>query len=144
MLTWKVIYYYIRQPYFFVEPKSKTEYWFGVCHGWLHLQGLPRAVRNASRARITKSKILSHCGTRTRGWTFRLWRSPGFNCSIFFNLPATHSKFSKIICRVLLSHNICTVLLFDQLKSLPTVKSLQNVIHGKLLCFIYHVLQVNV
>ena len=40
-----------------------------------------------------------------------------------------------------LSYN-CIVLLFDQLRILLTVKSLQNVIHDKLFCYIYHVLQV--
>ena len=45
-------------------------------------------------------------------------------------------------CRVVLSYNICIVLLFDQLRLLLTVKSLQNVIHDKLFCYIYHVLQV--
>ena len=44
-------------------------------------------------------------------------------------------RWSKIICRVFLSYNICIGLLF--------VKSLQNVIHDKLFCYIYHVLQVN-
>ena len=37
-----------------------------VCHGWFHLQGLTRAVRNASRAKITKLKILANSGMRSR------------------------------------------------------------------------------
>ena len=42
--------------FFFYQKISKTGYWLGVCDGWFHLQGLPRAARNASRARITKWK----------------------------------------------------------------------------------------
>ena len=53
--------------FFSIELISKTGYWIRVCHGWFHLQGLSRAVRNASRARITKWNILAHCGIRTRG-----------------------------------------------------------------------------
>ena len=34
--------------------------------------------------------------------------SPGFNCSIFRNLPAAHGRCNKIICRVFLSYNILT------------------------------------
>ena len=37
-----------------------------------------------------------------------------------------------VICRAFLSYNICIVLLFDQLRSMLTVKSEQNVIHDKL------------
>ena len=59
-LTWTGIYYCRRQPYFFIEPISKTGHWLGVCHGWFHLQGLPRAERNANRTRSTK-KTLVHC-----------------------------------------------------------------------------------
>ena len=29
--------------FFSIEPLSKTEYWLGVCHGWLNLHGLLRA-----------------------------------------------------------------------------------------------------
>ena len=40
----------------------KTMYWLGVCHGWFHLHGLTRAVRNVRQARVfTKWKILAHC-----------------------------------------------------------------------------------
>ena len=38
------------------EPFSETGYWLGVCHGWFHLQGLTRAVRNTFGARITEWK----------------------------------------------------------------------------------------
>ena len=40
--------------FFSIEPLSKTGYWLGVYHGCFHLQGLPKAVRNTNRARITK------------------------------------------------------------------------------------------
>ena len=52
-----------------------------------------------------------------------------FTCAIFRNLPAAHGRCSKIICRVFLSYNSCIVLLFDQIRSLLTVTSLQNVIY---------------
>ena len=55
---------------FSIEPLSKTGYWLGVCHGWFHLQGLTGGVKNASRVRITKLKILVHCGIRTRDLSF--------------------------------------------------------------------------
>ena len=66
--------------------------------------------------------------------------SPGFTCVILKNLPAGHGRYRKIICRVFLSYNYCIVLLFDQLRSLLTVKSLQYTIHDKLFDYIYHVL----
>ena len=40
------------------------------------------------------------------------------------------------------SYNIFIVLLFDQLRILLIVKSLQNVIHDKLFCYIYPFLNV--
>ena len=67
--------------------------------------------------------------------------STGFTGAIFRNLPAASGRCSKIVCRIVLSY-VCLVLLFDQLKSLLTVKSLQNVIHHKLFCCIFHVLQI--
>ena len=51
--------------YFSIEPVSKTGYWLGVWHGLFHLQGLTGDMRIASRARITKWKILAH----SRIWT---------------------------------------------------------------------------
>ena len=45
---------------------SETGYELGVCHGWFHSHGLIGAVRIASRAWITKCKILAHSGIRTR------------------------------------------------------------------------------
>ena len=112
---------------------SKTRYWLGVCHVWFHLQGPLRAVRNASRARITKWKIHTYCGIRTRDLSLTKRRryhwatrtdvcrvdksSPGFNCASFRNLPAAHGRCSKIICRVFLSYiysyTICIALLFQ-------------------------------
>ena len=52
-LTWTVIYYSDGSHIFSIEPSSisKIGYWFGVCHGWFHLQGIPRAMKNASQAR---------------------------------------------------------------------------------------------
>ena len=58
--------------------------------------------------------------------------STGFTCSFFRNLTIGRGRCSKIICRLFLPCNICIVLLFDELRSLVTVKSLQNVIHDKL------------
>ena len=55
-----------------------------------------------------------------------------FTCAIFRNLPVARVRCSKIICRLFLSSDICIVLLFTKLRSLLTVKSLQNVIHEKL------------
>ena len=105
-LTREVIYLHCRrQPYFFYRTLSKTGYCLRICHGRFHLQGLPRAVRirNASRARITKTKLLAHCGIRTRAFKFRskgattelrrlmsvkwIKNLPGFDCAIFRNLP---------------------------------------------------------
>ena len=43
------------------------------------------------------------------------------------NLPAAHGRCNRIICRVFLSYNICIFLLFDHLRSLLIVNSLQNV-----------------
>ena len=40
-------------------------------------------------------------------------------------------------------YNICIVLLFDQLRTLLTVKILQNVIHDKLFYYIYQVLKIH-
>ena len=74
---------------------SKTEHWRAVCHGWFHAQGLPRAVRNASRARITKWEFLATVGfepgtfrlrsedttTELRELTSAVDKS---NCAIFF------------------------------------------------------------
>ena len=123
------------------------------------LQGLPRVVRNASWTRVTKWKILAECGIRIRDvplakrrryhWATRTdvcrsdKSSPAFNCAILLNLPVAHGWSSKIMCRVFLPYNICIDLLFGQLRSLLTVKSLQNVIHHKIFCYIYYVLQVN-
>ena len=61
--------------------------------------------------------------------------SPGFTCAMFRNLHVDCSRCSKVICRFFLSYNICTVLLFDQIKEvyLLTVKSLQNVIHVQII-----------
>ena len=94
--------------FFSIELISKTGYWLRVCHGWFYLQGLPRAVRNASRARITKWKFIAHCGIRTRGlritkrrcyhWATKTDISrvdkslPGFNCTIFRNLHVAWSR----------------------------------------------------
>ena len=128
-LTWTITYYCKRQPYFFsIEPLSKTRYWLGVCHDWFHLQGLTRGVKNASRVRITKLKILVHYGIRTRDLPFTKraryhwatktdvnWvdkRSPGFYLYYFRNLPEARVRCSKIICRLFLSYDICIVLLF--------------------------------
>ena len=101
----------------FFQFISKTGYWLRVCHGWFHLQGLHRAVRNTSRARITKWKILVHCGIRTRCLPLTKRRryhsatktdicrgdksSPDFNCAIFINLPAAHGRWYEIICHEL-------------------------------------------
>ena len=111
-----------------IEPLSKTGYWLCVCHGWFYLQGLTRCVKNASRVRITKLKILAHCGIRTRDLPFTKraryhwatktdvsWadkNSPGFTCAIFRNLPVARVRWSKIICRLFLSYDICIGLLF--------------------------------
>ena len=113
---------------FSIEPLSKTGYWLGVFHGWFHLQGLTGGVKNASRVRITKLKILAHCGIRTRDLPFTKraryhWAtkadvsladktSPTFTCAIFRNLPVARVRCSKIICRLFLSYDICIVLLF--------------------------------
>ena len=35
------------QPYFYIEPLSKIEYWLGVCNGWFHLYGLDQAARSS-------------------------------------------------------------------------------------------------
>ena len=129
---------------FFIEPIYKIGNMLGVCHGWFHLQGLPRAVRNASRARITKWKILAHCGIRTRDlpltkrrcyhWATRTnvcrvdKSSPGFNCTIFRNLPAAHGRCSKIICREL--HFV------NSLQTANRYKYYMTKIHDKLFCFI--------
>ena len=105
-LTWTVIYYCKRQHYiFYIEPLSKTGYWLGVCHGWFHLQGLTRGVKNASRVRITKLKILVHCGIQTpdlpftkrtryhwatktdENWVVK--RSPGFYLYYFLKLTCS-------------------------------------------------------
>ena len=116
-LTWKVIYYCRRQPYFSIELLSKTWYWLGVlvCLGWFHLQGLSRAVRNASRMRIIKWKLLPNVGfelgdlpltkRKRYHWATRTdvygvnKSSPDFNCAVFRNLPAAHGRYSQIICR---------------------------------------------
>ena len=114
--------------FFSIEPLSKTGYWQGVCHGWFHLQGLTRGVKNASRMRITKLKSLAHCGIRTGDLPFTKraryhWATktdvswtdknlPGFTCAIFRNLPVAHVRCSKIICHLFLSYDICIVLLF--------------------------------
>ena len=54
--TWKVIYYCAQTAaiFFSIELLSKTGYWLDERHGWLHLQWLTRAMRNANRSRITK------------------------------------------------------------------------------------------
>ena len=99
--------------FFSIEPLSKTGYRLGVCHGWFHLQGLTGGVKNASRVRITKLKMLAHCGIRTRDLPFTKraryhWAtkadvsladktSPGFTCAIFRNLPVARVRCSKII-----------------------------------------------
>ena len=60
-LTWTVIcrYYCRRQPYFSIEPLhvSKTGYWLGICHGWYHLHGLPRAAKEWKR-KLQNEKVL--------------------------------------------------------------------------------------
>ena len=106
-LTWKVISYCIRQLYFF----SKTGYWLRVCYGWFHLQGRPRAVRNASRARITKWTILAHCEIRAREFPLTKrrcyhWATKTGVCRMNKSSPG---RWSKIICRVFLSYDICIV-----------------------------------
>ena len=127
-LTWTVIYNCKRQPYFSIEPLSKTGYWLGVCHGWFHLQWLTEGVKNASWVRITKLKSLAHCGIRTRDlpltkraryhWATKtnvsrvVKRSPGFTCAIFRNLSVARVRCCKIVCRLFLSSDICIVLLF--------------------------------
>ena len=100
--------------FFSFEPLSKTGYLLGVYHGWFHLKGLTRAEKNASRATITKWKILTHFGIRTRDlpltkrtryhWAARddvcrVDRSSlGLTCATFRNLPVTRCKCSQIIC----------------------------------------------
>ena len=114
-------------------------HWLSVCHCWFHLQVLTRAVRNASRARISKWKILAHCGIRTRDlpltkrtryhWAMRTdvcrvdKSSPSFTCAILINLPVARGRCSKIICHLFLSYNTCIVLLFDKLRSLLTANN---------------------
>ena len=62
----------------------------------------------------------------------------------FLNLPVAWSRgLLNLNLSCIFSYNICIVLLFDQLKSWLTVKSLQIVIQDKLCCYIYHVLQEN-
>ena len=76
-LTRTVIYKCKRQPYFSIEPLSKTGYWLGVCHGWFHLQGLTGGVKNASWVRISKFKSLAHSGIRT--WDLPLTKRAGYH-----------------------------------------------------------------
>ena len=150
-LTWTVIYYCKRQPYFSIEPISKTGYWLGVFHGWFHLQGLPRTERNTVRARIMKWNILANWRIRTRDLllttrTCYHWatgtdvhgvdkNSPGSTCAIFF-LINLHAAFLSY-------YIICIVLLFGELRRLLTLKSLQYVINNKLVCSICQALQIN-
>ena len=145
--------------FFSIEPLSKTGYWLGVCHGWLHLQGLTGSVKNASWVRITKLKSLAHCGIRTRDLPFTKraryhWatktdvnrvdkRSPGFTCAIFKNLPVARVRCSKKYVSFIFVIWYLYRFAVYQLRSLLTVKSLQNAIHEKLFCYIYQVLQVN-
>ena len=123
-----------------------------ICKGYIELSGtqIERELQN--------EKILAHCRIRTTDlkltkrkryhWATRTYvcqgdkNSPGLSCAIFRNLPEAHGSCSKLIFRVFLSYNIFIVLLFDQLRSLLTLKSLQNVISYKLFCYIYHVLLV--
>ena len=58
---------------------------------------------------------------------------------LFLEIYLQHfGRCSKIMSRVFLSYKICIVLLFDQLRSLLIVKSLQNVIHDKLVYYIIY------
>ena len=110
-LTWTIIYCCKWQPYFSIEPLSKTGYWLIVSHGWFHLQGLTGGVKNVSRVRITKLRILAYCGIRTRDPLFTKraryhWAtktnvslvdkaSPGFTRAIFRNLSVPRVWCSK-------------------------------------------------
>ena len=66
-LTWKDVNYCRREPCFFLS----NGYWLGVYYGLFHFQGLPRAVRNASRARITKWKVIPNVGFEPRTYSLR-------------------------------------------------------------------------
>ena len=119
-LTWTVIYYCRRQPYFFLS-KLYLEHSIGLVYIMVYFicKGLTRAVKNANRARITKWKSISNCGIRTQDlpltkrtlyrWVTRadICRvnkiSPGFTCAIFKKLPVASGRCSKIICRLFLS-----------------------------------------
>ena len=129
-----------------------------VYHGWFHLQRLPRAFRNARRARITKWKILAHCGIRTRDLPLTtrrryLWAtrtvacrvdtgSPGFNCAFFFKLPAADGRCSKIIFREI--HFVNSLKSANFLIGQTAKQNNYNMTKNtRLFCYIYHVLQVN-
>ena len=47
--------------FFSGEPFSKTRYYLAVCHGWFHLHGLTRPVRNANRE-LQKGKFMPTVG----------------------------------------------------------------------------------
>ena len=70
--TWKVIYHWRRQPYFFY----RTGFLLGVCHGWFHLRGLTRSVRNADRE-LQNEKFLPTVGFEPGTFRFRSERA---NC----------------------------------------------------------------
>ena len=86
--------------FFLSNSDLKTGYWFGVCHGW---------------ARITKWKIIVHCGIRTQDppltkrarypWATRTnvcrvdKSLSDSTCVMFRNLPVACGRCSKIICR---------------------------------------------
>ena len=56
-LTWIVIYYCKRLPYFSIEPYSKTGYWLDVWLSWFRFHGIPLAARSQSEI----YKIKKYC-----------------------------------------------------------------------------------
>ena len=62
-----------------------------------------------------------------------------FTCSNFRNLPVACVRCSKINLSIFVIWYLYRFAVY-QLRSLLTVKSLQNVIHEKLFCYIYQVL----
>ena len=96
-----------------IELISKTGYWLRVCRGWFYLLGLPRAVRNASRARITKWKNLAYCGIRT--WASRL-RSEGATTELrrlmFVEVIKAHLILTVLYLEIYLRHMVDVTKLF--------------------------------
>ena len=114
-LKWKVIYTWLRQQYFSIEPLSKTGHLLNECHGWFHLHDITRLwgaqIENYDIKKIlltvefepgtfrVRRESANHCAARSD-----IYREIELRCSLFLScwektINSTSYEYRKISAR---------------------------------------------